>query len=355
MNFEEFLNRMHRFSNDPSKVDIGGSVPKQFVRINDDVADGCEHKNTTIASTGKNVADSMFFKELYESLLSGNSSYKTYINSFFIDEDGKPRSSSDIYVPKFVNVLVKDVNWKKWLYAEVIGSRLANMMNVPVVFNTAPCGANEIIYSATSSKYRLMSVDFIPFGYEVENLDDMGFSSCGCTSQIQNYIDTIVREMPAIAKKYNLNVTQERMDRLIKDMCLQFLFRSCMCGDSDGDVNNYAIFYNRENGDFMLSPVFDMEGLFTQKLSANSEFKYQSFQSLKYINKHYPELLMDFMGRAIRLRTSEELKKCMLETLILSETYKTGDFYEFVKSNIDTMTQQCSRLKMPKSKVNEME
>ncbi|MGN0961866.1 MAG: hypothetical protein ACI4PF_06700 [Christensenellales bacterium] len=346
MRLKDLQKRYEYYSNPLTKKEIGGSEKKFFVRINDNKVLSDEN-NEELQSSKKEIVDSVFFRELYESLMSGQSSYQTYLNDLFLDDNGKPRDKNDIYVPKFVSVMIKEIPEDIWLYAEVVGSRLANLLKIPVVYTIAPCGFNKTAKQKLGLEgQNLMSVDFVPEGYEVENLEEMGFSDCGGRTQIANFIDTIKLEMPKIAEKYGLKVTPERMDKFLKDFCLQYLFRSCLCGDCDCDVNNYGIFYNSETGDFRLSPVFDMEGCFSEELTSNSEQMYKVRKSIAYINKLYPDLLKDFIIKSNKLLMSRQLKHCMQDTMDISDKPDLQDNYDLVKSNINTMTRAYNDINM---------
>ena len=336
MDSQELKERSLSFSNSPTKEAIVGSMPKTFVRIDDDIQPGYEKGVADTVYGTKKIQDSAIFGDLYESLMTGKSSYVTYLNNFILDEKGKPKPEKDIYIPKFVISMVKKIDVPRWFYSEIIFSRLANLMGIPTVYNCAPCATGKTAVDTSE----VVSVDFVPNGYRIETFENMGFGSCGPETQIANFIAQIERDMPQIAKIYKLKLTEEKMEKLIKDFCQQYLFRSVLCGDSDCDMNNYAMFYNKENGDFRLTPLFDGEGMFSFSYKNNPEQKYKMEKSIQYLDKLYPDMLRKFVISVNKLRYGKHIKQIMLHTIDMNQRGMMQACYDIVKDNVEFISQQ---------------
>lgn len=333
MNLDELEMRKTKYFNSPDKDFIGGTLTKEFFRIDDDEIIG--HEGENLRSDTKEIADSVLFRELYESLMSGKSSYCTYLNGLFLNEQGKPLPKTDIYVPKYVSVLEKIVGTDKWLYAEVVGSRLANLMRIDTVYNLAPCFQG--IRHGCFIDYKLYSVDYVPYGYETMTLYDMGFERYGYSAPLSTFVENIRNNFASLATKYGLNPTQERMDNLINAFEEQYLFKRCMCGDTDFDVHNIAILFNPQNGDFRLSPLFDMEGLLGH--SPHIEQRYLIRKSVEFVAEQNSHMLQNFIVSANKLCRNKSLKNTMFavgDDMFGAE--RRNDWYQLVKENINHMS-----------------
>lgn len=338
MTLDEFNARIEKYSNATTKESIGGTQKKQFVRINDDKA---IKQNLNNSRTAKKVEDSVLFRELFESLMTGKSSYKTYLNEMFVGDNGQPFKDVEVYVPSYVSVLQKDVEDNKWLYTEVIGSRLGNLMGIDTVFNTiihlTNCG--DSLYRS-----RLLSVDYVPRGYETISLYEMGIDECGELTPLVTFLDKLRKAFPSLAKKHGIKITPARMQEFLDAFSEQYLFKCCMCSDTDFDTNNVDILYNRTTGNFRLAPLFDMEGIFgmvCSDLKPNLEQKYLMSSTIKYLVENNPKLLKDFMNRANKMALSSDLKRVMLGcSKDIKSNLQIRDWYKIIKNNIDLMNEQ---------------
>ena len=341
MRLEDYLKRREKYYNMPNKRSIGGTIDKRFVRICDDK----QVVKSTTSCVEKKIEDSVIFRELYESLLSGKSSYVTYLNGLFFDDKGTPLKQQDIYLPSYVSTLEKDVLDNKWLYTEVVGSRLANLMGIDTAYNTilhlSDCGDSM-------QTRKLLSVDFVPYGYSVISFEDMGFEQCGDYTSIGTFVNNIRKDFVAFAKKHGLKPTAYKVEKLIDNFCEQYLFKCCMCADTDFDTNNVAILYNQETGDFRLAPLFDMEGLFgmiTANCQPNLAQKYMMSESIRYLVEHNANTIEDFIHRLNKLRMSKKLKTTIEDSCKdINNKTNINNWYTIVKNNSQLMCEKMLSL-----------
>ena len=115
---------------------IGGSLPKKFVRI-----------------------DNKYIQDYINIVMNTDSSYVTYLDDFI--KNNYSTSTGELPL-KYVSVLLKEKrNGIGLIDCEVLGSKIANLLKIPTVYN-------ETIWLSNDKK--VMSIDFVKPGNELISL-----------------------------------------------------------------------------------------------------------------------------------------------------------------------------------------
>lgn len=268
----------------------------------------------------KTMQDSVVFRELFEAIQSGKSSYVTSINDIVSGEkDGKP------YIPHYVPCLVKSC-LEDCAYREVVGSRLGNALGVPVVYNTTQDDVvkdKSYVGSKVASKYvpqdiDVYSVDFVEYGYYFESLSRLG-AFIPYDTPLETNLEIVLQTIKLFAKEHNIKFTPKIREKIERDFCKQYLFRDMLCEDLDCEAKNYGILYSIEKGYITLTPMFDLELMFNTY--GSSGYTEINEKSIMFYHKKFPNDLADFMRRLEKLITENKLQAIFTETLP-QEKYK---------------------------------
>ncbi|MBE5735950.1 MAG: hypothetical protein E7356_01140 [Clostridiales bacterium] len=324
----EFRNRIMRFSNshDINAGTIGGHTIKEFLIVDDDKSDYAEYckKSEEIGKIPavKQIKDSRYFGHLFSELKSGNSNYCTYLNDLILPQDG-----SESYIPHYVNGLVKGYIDDKSLrcicgedfdtlntdgvYAEVVGSRLADAVGVKTVYNLPVI--NYPCYRA------MMSVDYVKSGEEICTLEnyhhwlsmyDLIIHDC-VSNGLQTKLLEVCRDHH-IPEEKQLGMVKD----IIRDFMHQVLFKWILCGDDDIEPRNFGLIISEGNY-IKACPCMDMELLFKYD---EFDFAGDWFYSVRYLLDTEPQLVTNFMSKVLELRDSGRLKEIMENSIDLHPT-----------------------------------
>lgn len=327
----DFSRRIEKYSNALSHGDIGGyhHLPKEFVRIDDNTNTRNKRIHNSYVPIKKTAKDSLFFRDLFRSLMSNENHYITYLNDSF------KCKKSEIVIPDHVSCLLKsymDIGGER-CYFECVGSRLANALGIDTVYNIAIASTHDE-YDNTPQYDTLISVDYVPYGYRTESMVDLGidFNEDTYLVQIMQELDD---KLPQIAQKEKLNLTLEKANRLKEQFALQFLFRTLICEDYDFVSKNVSILMG-EDGDFRLGPAYDME-LLCDGAKSQGYYNDMAEASLTYMMNNMPKTLEKFMRRLEEKYNSHELESIIMNTLDISTGIKN-----YVKKSV---MRNCCRLK----------
>jgi len=226
-------------------------------------------------------------------------------------------------------------NREGWCFGEVVGSRLANALEIDTVYNYA----NEVYGKFDDPKVDfpefdyILSVDFVQTGQTIENMENLGL--CFMEEDNLDYImKKIDRKIPLLAVKQRWNMTADNLHKFKEDFARLYLFRNLLCEDYDFEAKNIVIVRD-ENGDFRIGPCMDMELFF----SASRSKKYSEEFARKNINicaKMFPNMTKDFIQKITRLKNSGMLKNIMEKSIKVRHEY-INDKYETLCRNINTM------------------
>lgn len=225
------------YSNDVDENTVGGSLRKEFLRI-----------------------DSNFFSDYFDIISSTKSSYQCYANDIIRDF----YSSSDDKPIKYLSTLIKH-SCGHAVYdgaiIEEVCSRIANFLDVPTVYNQA--------VSLFAEKCTL-SLDFLSNGETIENLESLAFNhfpdlNNGVIKRQYNELMPIDHWCELISQVLNKELDdntpnkQEKIDKVCLDFCLQYILKKLILCDEDFYPRNVAFIFSKDKTDVRLSPAHDYE------------------------------------------------------------------------------------------------
>lgn len=197
-------------------------------------------------------------------------------------------------IPEHVSCLIKnfsDIGADRCFF-ECVGSRLANLLGVDTVYNIALCTEKDEELDYTEYNL-LLSVDYVPYGYRTETLQELGiqFNEDTPLSTIMKNIDA---NLPKIAKQENIQLTNKMIDDIKTSMAKQFLYRALVCEDYDFEAKNFSLLIGES--DMRMGPTYDMELLFD---GAKSQAYYEAManNAFEYMSQNMPSALDEFMSR----------------------------------------------------------
>ncbi|MBE5735947.1 MAG: hypothetical protein E7356_01125 [Clostridiales bacterium] len=299
--------------------ELRGHNPKRFVTIDDD-SDRMIRKRARAEERReyyeKKVSDSALFRGLLQA-----SKKKKYHYSTYMDKLLRPTDGSKPYYPKYVSCLIKSLEdpecHQTVVYAEVVGSRLANAIGVDTVFNIAynvneKEESDDEYYGYDYSVYdSILSVDYIPTGYTTMSFADMGIDidETMTIEMIFNRVEFMLYEYYNKLGKFN----QKEFDEFMHNFTKQFVFKSLILEDMDMYGRNFGVLIGK-NGEIKLAPCFDMEMAFTMARKT-SLFKQDVETTINYLNNKYPKALYEVIDGYHDIAESGELQDILDNTI----------------------------------------
>ena len=333
---KDIFSRVQPYKSDETVLD--GKCYKYFIRMNDNknkyhkafmsAIENNIAQRQNCECPKKTVEDSAIFGELWQNKINGNSSYVTYCDELF------DQSTSGYYIPHFVSCLVKN-NAVMSNYKECLGSRLSNLMGVPTVFNTMQAmvvsdGEARSLGFETNN-LNLISVDFIPNGYEFESFEHLDLGINPDNSLESNLKIASSMWYYFISRSLGVKLDRKQVETFERDFCLQYLFRRGLCHEGDFRARNVGVLYSTELQKFYLAPNFDMEYLFVEKCTTLQ-------QDMMYISKNFPGLVEGFVNRLRYVKENDLIKKT-IDKLPRVSTYafagEVGIIQTILNNNID--------------------
>lgn len=327
---KQLIEQMHSYDNDINNDHaFGGHILKSVVRINDNCPSLRRKREHDDMKIKKTLRDSLFFRELFKSLMSKESYYKTYLNELF-----NVKKKSEIHIPDNISCFVKNIEESKDLcyipdvnetcYYECVGSRLANLMGVDTVFNIAVKSMDNIwFYDRIPNFSTIVSVDYVPFGYKEVSLSelDIDFDENTCLDVI---LERIEKKWNDFSKQYNLENSPEKFRQIKEKFALQYLFRNLMCEDYDFAARNASILVG-DNGDFRLAPCYDMEQFFWGKRESDY-YRRHAKENIKYLLDNMPHVLKSFMSRYCEVLHNGQLENVVKNSLKVDQIISDRTF-----------------------------
>lgn len=309
---------------DNTNHSIGGTTRKTFIRLDKKVL-----RPLFRAKTGKN-------------------SYVTYADDLFedcMDEKGDiPLRYISCLLKKERMLFGTSDNYKK----EVWGSRLANLFNVPTVYN-------EIVdYNYETC---LVSVDFVKPGqelgvfaetFQLGTIDDM--------SSFQAWEEYIKIKIGSIFgwSKWNERGSDEHQndtkDKFVRDFVPYYMFRNMILDDSDFKPRNVNYITEMKDGikNVTLAPANDFEFAMTYRTTALMQKNMH--ENMEYLCANYPKETDAFINNMkTRLYKNGKLNTAKIHK-IFTDIERDEEFIHMLEDrlleNIVTMMAEYDRIKV---------
>ena len=294
-----------------TKEALGGQTDKIFVRL-----------------------DSDFLLDYFKDVAKGSSSYVTYL-----DDIAKDYVNGKKPPVKAVSTLLKlyDSSSKR-PYNEDIGSKVGNLLGVPVVYNRAyKCGS--VIFN--------MSIDYMKYGdymqYGVVYPDYVGKNQdayCGWgLTEWKYFFSKSALHDPKTGKPIPL----EKRNKLIESFIPTYFFRKYVIRDTDFGFHNIGIIHDRRNDSYKVGPNYDMERAFYSQTTFDS-YVQNLERDMKSALATHPKAICDFMSRVKKV-SKYQLITPWLFANVEDKRYRN----KAIKSLYQNINTMCEIFEMTKS------
>lgn len=271
--------------------DNKNSFDKRYIEYLDSIKNNADYARDDICNSFaktfdlpvKTIDDSAIFSDLWKALKQDDCTYQIYCRDLI--EDG--------YIPKYVSCLVKE-NGILGNLKECIGSRLCNYMGIETVYNMMQAmvvsdGEAQANGFETRNTH-LISVDFIPNGFEFASLEHLQMNVNPEDSLEKNLRIACTMWYYYMSRDLGITLTKRQIDNFERDFCMQYLFRRVLCHEGDYKGKNVGVLYSKDHKTFHLAPSFDMEFLFCDDCPTIEE-------DIQFIAKRYPAEMLGFASR----------------------------------------------------------
>lgn len=339
MKEKEFVSRTSMLSGGGDKELYGGTLSKSVMCINDNT-ENFEKRLKYAGYSAKTMQDSRLFGELFEQLKSHNSSYCTYLNPSF------NCAPSKVILPHFVYCFVKEIrpsNVPSTICGETLTPQMANLMNVPTVYNVFIEKDND---DSVSPYSKIASVDFTPYGYEFEDLSNLG-AAFNESDSIQYCVEDIEFVLNRLKKEGKINLNAKDTYKVLSGFIDQLLFRNMLCEDADFGAKNMGLLIG-ENGECAMAPIFDLEYMFCGK---RPPCRYSKFveDGFKYLYPKYSSALDSFMSRLEICDKEQSLQKIVKNANFLTD-FRRYRILRLLSGNIKTMQEEWNKIRKKSAK-----
>ena len=341
-----FYKDMQEYSNADSKQEgnifdesgsIGGSLAKKFVRV----------KNKYIS-------------KYIDILLHEDTSYVTSIDKFIKENYD---TLTDELPLQYVSVLLKGRRqYMGLLENEVVGSKIANLLKVPSVYN-------ELVWVGNSTK--VMSLDFVKPGTEVSTLEngvyeqskngtiiqhEVGdfnndFSSWEALIDAQFKGDNFTYNEIAYNSKagkslfdvcFDEKTRQKCKEQLKRDFVAEYLLRTMILDDADFYPRNVTVIQDKFQHKFYLGPANDFELILVPSANTSERMDFYD-RNIRYLMEKYPKETMNFCNHFKEAFYPQgNLNRDLIEDLIIFNIpYK--DTQQELISNLSTNIQNFDK------------
>lgn len=247
----------------PKKA-FGGQTEKMFVRM-----------------------DSDFLTDFFEEVSQGNTSYVTYIDDII------PEYLTTKKPPiKAVSLMMKlyDSNCK-YGYMEDMGSRVANLLGLPVVYNKT--------FKDGGIHYGL-SIDFMKHDKSLRygTLEGDYFTAPHDTHKgldLEGWMNFFENKVLVDAHTKRPLHDPDRL-AIFRGFLPSYFFRKYIIEDPDFDVRNMSIIYNSDTEKYSFGPNYDMERAFVED---RQDYLYDHClqRDLQLAYEMFPDIMRPFMAR----------------------------------------------------------
>ena len=324
MYFEEYDN--DKYNTQDSKYKnyekyIGGTMTKRFIRL-----------------------DSSYLKDFWRAKLKKDNTYVTYLDDFIAEN---MQGKDDIPL-KYVSVLLKKQRVCgdfEHTAKDVVGSRLANLMGVPTVYNEY-----TIDPDGYAEEYYVLSVDFVKPGQVIDNLEDTDdeHTRINDFSTFQDWEQYLQRRLSEIVaedeikekhkdptyKKLSPEQKQQIIDKFLQDFVSHYIYRNIIVDDMDFKPRNVTYIKEKEDNrtNYYLAPSNDFE--FVCSYRRESLMAENTKVNLEYLCKNYPGATNDFMQRLKkRIVKNGTIDDSKIES-VFKKVMKDEDYYKYLKSRL---------------------
>ena len=314
LSYELYSEILNNFGVESSTKDaVGGKTDKIFVRL-----------------------DSEHLTDYFKAVAKGGSSYVTYIDDIAIEYATTKKAPI-----RAVSAMIKEYDKSsKYPYNEEIASKIGNALGIPVVYNMS--------YEA-EDRLQCISIDYMKYDKNLEygtlypdynsRIID-GHSKFNLVEWEQVFLS-----MPLHNPSTGVPITMGQRKKLFKQFLPTYFFRRFVLGDTDFDVQNIGITYDKRHSTYSISPNYDMERAFNMNWSETSILR-SLRRDMPFAIKYYPKEMSNFMkkvssvyaNRMLYSGTIKNIKDKKYGRYALSQVYNS--MYAMSKVYIEELANQ---------------
>ena len=272
--YDELQNE-HGISVMYTKSAVGGQSEKMFVRM-----------------------DSAFLTDFFADIAKGDTSYVTYI-----DDIAKDYATTGKAPLSAVSLLMKLYDSGcKYGYMEDVGSRLGNLLGIPVVYNKA--------FRVGSVNY-VASIDYMKFDPKLKYgiLEGDYYTGTYDTHKEWNYSKWLdFFECSVIKNKHNGKMLRDsQLYQIERGFTTSYFFRKYLLEDPDFDLHNMSIIYNEAEDSYSFGPNYDMERAHVEDRNKFA-FEVELARDMKEAFEMFPYEMKAFMDRLLYIKQNKLIK-----------------------------------------------
>lgn len=345
MTEEEFLERQipvhlngKKTIHDHDRVVFGGSLEKKYVCIDDNSKLFEHYKEMYNPYAEKKPKDSQFFEYLFKKLRSKNSSFRTYLGDL-------PRGKNG-HIPRYINCFVKDIRPSRGdegLLGEIACPRLAELLNIDTIFNTAVEKESPYSDSYSYPEYiNILSVDGTPEGYRFADFDEVGIIFNLYSNTLECAMLRIDMRLRHIAKEYGLLMDAPIVRKFKEDFIKQFFFKNILCEDEDFWESNIGLLIGND-GHFCMAPLFDFEHMFNARRS-KTEYMRVAKEFFDYCRKYgHMNIVEDLMNRLNNMQLNGSMEN-VLNNSVRVKPYAIMKAEDLLNRNINLLNNEWKKV-----------
>ncbi|MBO7218415.1 MAG: hypothetical protein J6V40_00355 [Clostridia bacterium] len=293
-----------------TKEALGGKTDKIFVRM-----------------------DSEFLEDYFKDVAKGDCSYVTYLDDIALDY----LKGKKIPVSAVSTLLKLYDSASKRAYNEDIGSRVGNLIGVPVVYNRAyKCGS--VIFN--------MSIDYMKYGDHMEygvlypdytGKNEDPYNGWGL-NEWKHYLKKAALHDP----KTGMPIPLEKREKLVESFIPTYFFRRYVLKDTDFGFHNMCIVHDKRNDSYKFGPNYDMERAFYSNTTFD-EYLSRLSKDMHSAMVTHPKLMKNFMTRLSKISSSQLITPWLFGN-IEDKKYRNKAIKSIYQS-INTMCHEYTRIR----------
>lgn len=258
--------------------------------------------------------DSDKFKELISELrTNANCSYKTYFNNLIINDNYTPEYLSTLMKVSKTGIM-KSVYSDYFIDAEIVASRLANMLQIPTAYN--------IKYEDDDYKY-LLSVDVVEPEHFIHNIMELAYEPR--LSEYQTIREAVYLLYTTLTgnNEYGIRIDHNTVSKIISEFIPMAMFRIETMNDIDFFNNIFVLSNGKE---WKLAPMIDCEC----SLATATELEVIE-KDAEYLLERYPEEYLSYIEKLKNINFNDVKKE--FDSAFSDEKHRRINF-EVFKENV---------------------
>ena len=289
-----FANQEPVFTEKINTSGIPGSLPK--------TVDVVSLRNPSIMGFYSSAHFGEFFREMIH---NPNCAYGSYL-------EGKIHKYQDI--PNAIKILIKDVRSSECVFSDMACSRILNHMGIYTNYTSAhrneitkECGAIDFDY--------FYSVYFEKEGYDFLTLSALSPNEFKDDYDlIDDWMGTLYGAVITYYRSKGMAPNMTCLRHFLEDVAMSYLVRITLLGDADCCFDNMGIYISKNDNTFYMSPNFDFEYAFHNRL-INDSIRKDAFKNLEYCHTTFPRSTYNLMKNIRKYIMNNDINDIIASTI----------------------------------------